>query len=55
MNIEIHKIHAPKNSFFLKKGGCGRQIDHRVLGGTLKLMELDNIHKVHAPNIQCLF
>ena len=38
--------------FFCQKKTCGRHIDHGVLGGTLKSMKIDNIHKVHAPKIQ---
>jgi hypothetical protein len=27
-------------------------LDHGVVGGTLKSMKIDKIHKIHAPNIQ---
>ena len=38
--------------FEKKKRACGRLIDHGVLGGTLKSMEIDKIHKIHAPKFQ---
>ena len=40
---KIHKIHAPKFQVraFEKKNACGRLIDHAVLGGTLKSMNID--------------
>jgi len=37
---------------FEKQKHCDRIIDHGVLGGTLKSMNIDKIHKIHVPNIQ---
>ena len=46
--------HVPKQQglAFLPKTKCGVSQDHRVLGGTLKLITIDIIHKIHAPKIQ---
>ena len=39
--------------FFVgKNSACGRIIDHRLLGGTIKSMNIDNIHEIHAPQIR---
>ena len=48
-------LKTSRGVFFRKKSACGKHIDHRVLGGTLKSINIDNIHKIHAPKIQGVF